>query len=176
MKFTTTFTDTAGKKYITGFRKLAPSIKTCAERKQSPFYEERFIQWRTFLFNEDDLKFKSDTLPNGDRYTLITKENSSRYLNQLRISVKKTRATLYPYPGEFVAEQAKQFVRISIQATITLITMKCWACSFLQEVYLPGLTFSYRKFKTDAYHLNLTGPKDMKIIPTVITISRLFRV
>ncbi len=162
MKFTyDDFTDTAGKKYITGFRKLAPSIKLVLKENNPLSTRERFIQWRTFLFNEDDLKFKSDTLPNGNRYTLITKENNSRYLNQLRISVKNTRA-LYPYQGEFVAEQAKQFVRLAFTGNYYFnynerlgANVRFFAGKF---IYLgsPSLT---EKFNTDAYHLNLTGPK-----------------
>lgn len=161
MKFTTDdFTDTANTKYTTGFRKLVPSFKFVLREKDILSTRERFIQWKTFLFDEDILKFKSDTFPNGNRFTKITKQSESRYLNQLRLVMRDSRA-LYPYSAELLAEQAKNFVRIAFTGNYHFnynselgVDVRVFAGKFF---YSGNLT-STKRIQTDPYHLNLTGP------------------
>jgi hypothetical protein len=160
MKFTTNdFTDTAGTVYRTGFRKLVPSIKFVLKEKDILSTRERFIQWKTFLFNEDDLNFKRDTFPNGNRFTKITKAKESRYLNQLRLVMRDGRA-LYPYSAELLAEQAKYFVRLAFTGNYYFnynekhgVDVRVFAGKFF---YAGNITNTAR-FQTDPYHLNLTG-------------------
>ncbi|MBX9781651.1 MAG: M1 family metallopeptidase [Chitinophagaceae bacterium] len=161
MKFTTDdFTDTANTKYTTGFRKLVPSLKFVLKEKNVLSTRERFIQWKTFLFDEDVLKFKSDTFPNGNRFTKITKQSESRYLNQLRLVVRDSRA-LYPYSAELLAEQAKNFVRIAFTGNYHFnynSELGADVRIFAGKFFYSGNVTSSKRIQTDPYHLNLTGP------------------
>lgn len=160
MKFTTNdFTDTAGTIYRTGFRKLVPSIKFVFKENDPLSTRERFIQWKTFLFNEDDLNFRRDTFSNGNRFTVIKKVKEERYLNQLRFVIRDTRA-LYPYSAELMAEQARNFVRLSFTANYHFnynekqgVDVRFFAGKFF---YTGNITTTAR-FQTDPFHLNLTG-------------------
>ncbi len=162
LKFTTdNFTDTANQTYITGFRKLSPSLKFVFAENNPRSTRERFIQWKTFLIAEDNLRFKSDTFPNGNRFINITKEQSSRYLNQLRFVIQDTRA-LYPYRGELMAEQTNDFVRLAFTGNYYFnynerlgANIRFFAGKF---IYLGERTIS-KAFATDPFHLNLSAPK-----------------
>nr|MBP6687451.1 hypothetical protein [Lacibacter sp.] len=162
LKFSTNdFVDTASQKYITGFRKIAPSLKFVFAEKNARSTRERFIQWKTFLLNEDDLRFRSDTFPNGNRYTEISTLSATRYLNQLRFVIQDKRA-LYPYRGELMAEQAKDFVRLAFTGNYYFnyneklgADIRVFAGKF---IYLGERTIT-KQFGTDPYHLNLSAPK-----------------
>jgi len=160
MKFTTNdFTDTAGTVFRTGFRKLVPSIKFVLKENDPLSTRERFIQWKTFLLEEDGLNFKRDTFPNGDRYTVITKGSESRYLNQLRFVVRDARA-LYPYSAELMAEQAKYFVRLSFTGNYYFNYNEKYGVDvrlFAGKFFYTGNITNTARFQTDPYHLNLTG-------------------
>jgi hypothetical protein len=162
LKFNTNdFVDTANQKYVTGFRKIAPSLKFVFTENNPRSTRERFIQWKTFLLDEDDLRFRSDTFPNGNRFTEISTTNASRYLNQLRFVIQDTRV-LYPYRGELMAEQAKDFVRLAFTGNYYFnyneklgADIRVFAGKF---IYLGERTIS-KQFGTDPYHLNLSAPK-----------------
>ncbi len=155
------FTDTAGTKYITGFRKFSAFVKFVLKENDPLSSRERFVQWKTFFFNEDNLHFKRDSLPNGNLYTKITKSQSDRYLNQLRFVVQDTRV-LYPYKAELLTEHAKDFVRLAFTGNYYFnyndhlgADVRVFAGKF---IYLGNKTTS-KQFLNDAYHLNLSGPK-----------------
>ena len=162
LKFSTNdFVDTANQKYITGFRKIAPSLKFVFAEKNPRSSREHFIQWKTFLLDEDDLRFRSDTFPNGNRFTKISTISASRYLNQLRFVIQDTRV-LYPYRGELMAEQAKDFVRLAFTGNYYFnyneklgADIRVFAGKF---IYLGERTIN-KQFGTDPYHLNLSAPK-----------------
>ncbi len=162
LKFSTNdFVDTANQKYITGFRKIAPSLKFVFAEKNPRSTRERFIQWKTFLLDEDDLRFRGDTFPNGNRFTEISTISASRYLNQLRFVIQDSRV-LYPYRGELMAEQAKDFVRLAFTGNYYFnyneklgADIRVFAGKF---IYLGERTIS-KQFGTDPYHLNLSAPK-----------------
>jgi hypothetical protein len=160
MKFTTNdFKDTAGITYRTGFRKLVPSIKFVLKEKDLLSTRERFIQWKTFLVDEDGLNFKRDTFPNGDRFTVITKTRESRFLNQLRFVVRDARA-LYPYSAELMAEQAQNFVRLSFTGNYYFNYNEKLGGNvrfFAGKFFYKGNITNSARFQTDPYHLNLTG-------------------
>jgi hypothetical protein len=162
LKFNTNdFVDTANQKYVTGFRKIAPSLKFVFAEKNARSTRERFIQWKTFLLDEDDLRFRSDTFPNGNRFTEISTISASRYLNQLRFVIHDSRV-LYPYRAELMAEQAKDFVRLAFTGNYYFnyneklgADIRVFAGKF---IYLGERTIS-KQFGTDPYHLNLSAPK-----------------
>jgi hypothetical protein len=162
LKFSTNdFIDTANQKYILGVRKITPTLKFVLKENNPRSTRERFIQWKTFFFEEDDLRFRSDTFPNGNRFLEISKLSASRYLNQLRFVIQDNRA-LYPYRGELMAEQAKDFVRLAFTGNYHFnyneksgADIRVFAGKFL---YLGDKTTT-KQFTTDPYHLNLSTPK-----------------
>lgn len=162
LKFNTNdFIDTANQKYVTGFRKISPTLKFVLAETNPKSTRERFVQWKTFLLDEDRLRFRTDTFPNGNRFTEITKTNAVRYLNQLRFVIQDSRV-LYPYRAELVTEQAKDFVRLAFTGNYYFnyndklgADIRVFAGKF---IYLGERTIS-KRFANDAYHLNLSGAK-----------------
>ncbi len=162
LKFNTgDFIDTANNKYVTGFRKVSPSLKFVLAEKNPRSTRERFIQWKTFFLNEDELRFRSDTFPNGNRFTEVKTIQTNRYINQFRYVVQNTRA-LYPYKAELVAEQGKEFIRLAVTGNYYFnynaslgADIRIFAGKF---IYLGSKTIS-KQFNTDPYHLNMSGPK-----------------
>src|SRR5207253_8978354 len=117
-----------------------------------------FIQWKTFLIGEQGLNFTRDTVQQID---IITYPIQSRYVNQLRFVFENNRI-LYPYKAVFKVEQGEGFARADITANYFFnypkgggMDLRFFAGKFL---YLGDRTL-YKQFKTDAYHLNMTGPK-----------------
>ena len=109
------FTDNDGKKTFLGFTKIVPGIKFTLKEKNPRSNFNRFIQFKSFLINEDGLRFYRDTvitLPGPD--TTITNKyrtiSENRTLNQLRFVIENNRV-LYPYSGELKIEQGKDFIR-----------------------------------------------------------------
>ncbi|HEX4957348.1 MAG TPA: M1 family metallopeptidase [Lacibacter sp.] len=160
MKFTTNdFTDTSGNVYRTGFRKIVPAIKFVLKENDPLSTRERYVQWKTFLLNEDDLNFKRDTFPNGNRFTTITNVSESRYLNQLRFVIRDSRA-LYPYSAELMAEQAKYFVRLTFNGNYYFNYNEKHGAEvrvFAGKFFYTGNITNTVRFQTDPFHLNLTG-------------------
>ncbi|MEQ1796868.1 MAG: M1 family metallopeptidase [Lacibacter sp.] len=162
LKFNTgDFIDTANNKYVTGFRKISPSLKFVLAEKNPRSTRERFFQWKTFFLNEDELRFRSDTFPNGNRFTEVKTIQTNRYINQLRYVVQNTRA-LYPYKAELLAEQGKDFIRLAVTGNYYFnynsklgADIRIFAGKF---IYLGSKTIS-KQFNTDPYHLNMSGPK-----------------
>lgn len=162
LKFNTNdFIDTANNKYVTGFRKISPSLKLVLVEKNPRSTRERFIQWKTFFLNEDEFRFRSDTFPNGNRFTEVKTIQTNRYINQLRYVVQNTRA-LYPYKAELLAEQGKEFIRLAVTGNYYFnynaklgADIRIFAGKF---IYLGSKTIS-KQFNTDPYHLNMSGPK-----------------
>lgn len=162
LKFSSnSFTDTAAHPYITGFRKLTPSLKFVFNEQNPRSTRERFIQWKTYLLYEDELRFRTDTFPNGNRFTEIRKLQTDRYINQLRFVVQDIRA-LYPYRAELQAEQSKEFVRLAFTGNYYFnyneklgADLRVFAGKFM---YLGTKTIT-KQFNTDPYQLNMTGPK-----------------
>jgi hypothetical protein len=154
------FTDTAGNIYRTGFRRFVPGFKINFKENNPRSTRERTLQWKTFLFSEDNLRFSRDTFDNGNIYTKIKIESSFRYLNQLKLTIKNSRA-LYPYRAEFQVEQAKDFVRLAFTGNYYFnfnkkqgAELRFFAGKFL---YLGNPSLSTR-FRNDRFHLNLSGP------------------
>ncbi len=153
------FTDTANNTYQLAFRKYVPSIKFVLKENNPLSTRERFIQWKTFLFNEDDLEFKRDTLPGGFRITRITEQPVNRYLNQLRFVIRDSRA-LYPYNAELLAEQAKNFVRIAFTGNYFFNYNEKQGVNvrfFAGKLFYTGNITNTQRFLTNRFHFNLTG-------------------
>ncbi len=156
------FTDDKNNKNFLGFRKIVPGLKFTFKEKNPKSERNRFIQFKTFLLNEDVLRFYRDTVISGIDTTITTKYNTtskSRTLTQLQFVLENNRV-LYPYRGELKIEQGKYFVRTAFTGNYFFnypkgggLTVRLFAGKFF---YTSPKTFT-RQFATDRYHLNMTG-------------------
>lgn len=157
------FTDENGKKTFLGFRKIAPGIRFTFREKSARTTMYRFIQFKSFLFGEDELRFWRDSIFTPTD-TIITNNygttKQNRTLQQLKFVIENNRA-LYPYRGELKIEQAEDFVRAAFTGNYFFnypkaggLNVRLFAGKFF---YTSSKTIS-KQFATDRYHLNMTGP------------------
>lgn len=156
------FTGDDGKKASLSFRKIVPGIKLTFKEKNPRSTFNRFIQFKTFLINEEGLRFYRDTAISGLDTTISTKFNvidEDRTLNQLRLVIENNRV-LYPYRGELKIEQGKDFVRTAFTGNYFFnypkeggLNVRLFAGKFF---YTSSKTF-IKQFETDRYQLNMTG-------------------
>jgi len=143
--------------------KVVPNIRLTLSQKNPRSTMNRYIQFKTYLFAEDGLRFYSDTIHNPPAPDTVvfkynkTKENS--VVNQLLLVAENYRV-LYPYRGELKIEQAKDFVRAAFTGNYFFnypkgsgLDLRIFAGKFF---YLGSKTFT-KQFNTDRYHLNMTG-------------------
>ncbi len=153
-----TYTDSTGKINYLRFAKIAPSIKFVFGNKNARSTFSKFIQWKTFIINEQQLLFKRDPVLQID---VISYPFKTRYLNQLQF-VAENKRKLYPYKAALQVEQGDGFVRTNFTGNYYFnyaegggINVRLFAGKFF---YTADKTF-LKQFETDRYHLNMTGPK-----------------
>lgn len=156
------YTDPDGKKNYLRFLKIVPGIRLTLGEKNLRNSLLRYIQFKTYLVNEDGLQFYRDTLISGTDTTISTKyriQSEHRTLNQLKIVFENNRA-LYPHRGELKIEQGKDFVRTAFTGNYFFnypkgggLDVRLFAGKFF---YTSSKTIS-KQFATDRYHLNMTG-------------------
>jgi hypothetical protein len=158
------FTDDDGKKVFLGFTKIVPGIKFALKEKNPRSNLNRFIQFKSFLINEDGLRFYRDTtitFPGPDtaistKYRTISEH---RTLNQFRLVIENNRV-LYPYSGELKIEQGKNFVRAAFTGQYFFNYVKEGGLDvrlFAGKFFYTGSKTISKQFATDRYHLNMTG-------------------
>lgn len=152
------YTDSTNKTNPQRFSKIVPSLKYVFANKNPRSSITKFIQWKTFLINEQGLLFTRDTINQVD---VITYPKESHYVNQLRFVIENNRV-LYPYKGELQFEQGEGFARAAFTGNYYFnyvkgggLDVRLFAGKFF---YLGDKTF-IKQFETDRYHLNMTGPK-----------------
>ncbi len=152
------FTDSTNTTHAQRFSKIVPSLKFVFANKNPRSSITKYLQWKTFLINEQDLLFTRDTVNQVDVITYPTK---SRYVNQLQFVIENNRV-LYPYKGALQVEQGKGFARVSFTGNYFFnyakgggMDVRLFAGKFF---YLGDKTF-INQFETGRYHLNMTGPK-----------------
>jgi hypothetical protein len=151
------FTDSTGAKNYLGFSKIVPSVKIIFRNKDPRSSVKKWVQWKTFFIQETALSFSKDTVLQQD---IITYPKTKRYLNQLSFTLENNRA-LYPYSANLTGQQAKDFLRFSFEGKYFFnypkgggMNARFFAGKFM---YLGSKTL-YKKFETERYHLNMTGP------------------
>ena len=152
------FTDSTNTTHTQRFSKIVPSLKYVFANKNPRSSITKFIQWKTFLINEQGLLFTRDTVNQVD---LISYPTASRYVNQLQFVLENNRV-LYPYKGALQIEQGEGFARLSFTGNYYFnyaksggMNVRLFAGKFF---YLGDKTF-IKQFETDRYQLNMTGPK-----------------
>lgn len=156
------FTDEDGNKTFMAFQKIVPGIKLTLKEKNPRSNFNRYIQFKTFLLDEDALRFYRDTVINGVDTTISNKYKTIREnatLNQLQFVIENNRV-LYPYRGELKIEQGKDFFRTAFTGKYFFnypkkggLDVRLFAGKFF---YTGSKTFT-KQFATDRYHLNMTG-------------------
>src|SRR6188768_1995205 len=102
-----------GDEVTAGFQKLVPGIRFTLNEKNVRGSRNRYIQWKSFLINEESFNISydsiftpTDTIINQNVNTI----SENRTLHQLKFVVENFR-TLYPYKAEFNIEHGKGFIR-----------------------------------------------------------------
>jgi hypothetical protein len=152
------FTDSTTKKNYLRFTKIVPSVKIIFANSNPQSQAIKYLQWKTFFIAEQGLQFTRDTINNVDNIAYPT---SSRYINQLQFAVENSRK-LYPYKVQLMLEQGESFARLAFTGNYYFnyakgggLDVRLFAGKFF---YLGDKTF-LKQAQTDAYHLNMTGPK-----------------
>ena len=152
------FTDSTN--FVTNLRfsKIVPAFKYVFSNKDPRSTITQYLQWKTFLITETKILFNRDTVRHID---IINYPKVSRYVNQLQFVLENNRI-LYPYKGIIQVEQADGFIRTDFNGNYFFnfpsgggMNVRLFAGKFF---YLGDKTIT-KQFTTDAYHLNLTGPK-----------------
>ena len=161
--FTTdSYEDAAGKKTYTGVRKLVPGFRLVLNEKDPRSNRLRYIQGKFFLFSEDGLRFRRDTVFNGpdtvvtDSYRKVT---ANRTLGQLNVVIENNRV-LYPYRADFKAEAGLDFARLTFTGHYFFNYSKGGGMGvrlFAGKFIYTGAETTAKQFSTDRYHLNMTG-------------------
>jgi hypothetical protein len=152
------FTDSVGKMTRLRFSRLVPSVRYVFGRSTSGNPATVWLQWKTFLIGEQKVDFSRDTVNNLD---LISFPRSGRYVNRIELVIENNRA-LYPFRYEVQADQGSKFMRLAFTGNYFFnyaagdgLRLRCFAGKFF---YLGSNNYLDR-FETDAYHLNMSGPK-----------------
>lgn len=152
------YMDSTGKKNYQPFSKIVPSIKFVFANKDPRSMVTKYLQWKTFFITETGLLFRRDTSLQID---VISYPKERRTINQLEFVFENNRV-LYPYKAALQAAQGDGFVRTDLAANYYFnyakgggMNVRFFAGKFF---YTTNKTF-LTQFKTDRYHLNMTGPK-----------------
>lgn len=148
-------------KLYLGLTRLVPSIKYTLYNKDLRSSEKISFQLRTFLLKQDNLQFKTITIPTGN-IDVVNKVAENTYINQLKIIWGNNRV-LYPYEANLTIDQGSNFIRAGFTGNYFFnytkgkggINARFFAGKFF---YLQSKNF-ITSYETDRYHLNLSGPK-----------------
>ena len=152
------FKDSTGKKNSQPFTKLVPSFKFTFANKDARSTLTKFIQWKTFFIQETGLLFTRDASSGLD---IISYPKENRTLNQLQFVMTDSRA-LYPYNFAGQIEQGEGFVRANVTGNYFFNYAKGGGLDvrlFAGKFFYTGDQDFLSQFRTDRYHLNMTGPK-----------------
>ncbi|MEO5999504.1 MAG: M1 family metallopeptidase [Chitinophagaceae bacterium] len=146
-------------KIYMGFRKIVPFVRLTFNEPDALKKSERFIQFKSFFINEDQLDFKQ-VINGSDTNNLVNLLSRNQVINQLKFVIKNQRV-LYPYRGELQVEQNKNFLRLAFTGNYYFnyanrqggIDARFFAGKFLYS----GAKTITKQFETDRYQLNLTG-------------------
>lgn len=156
------FRDTADRKLTMRFIKLVPGLRMSFRNNTPRQTVNKYLQWKTFLFQEQSLRITRDTTITGTDTILFLRyalPKSRRYLNQLDLVFENYRA-LYPYDFKFRVEQSQDFIRPTFTANYFFnyreggLQFRFFAGGFL---YLGEKTIR-KQFRNDRFFLNMTGP------------------
>ena len=145
------------------FQKVVPGIRLTLNQKNARSNMSRYIQWKSFLINEESFRISYDSVftpPDTIINQHVNLVSENRTLHQLKFVFENFRA-LYPYKAEFNIEHGKDFVRTAFTGNYFFnypkeggFDVRVFAGKFF---YLGSKTYT-KQFDTERYHLNMTGP------------------
>ncbi|HUC80276.1 MAG TPA: hypothetical protein VMR70_05135, partial [Flavisolibacter sp.] len=156
------FSDNENIKHQMRFVKLVPGLKFTLKEANPRSTVNKFIQWKTFLFNEQSLRVSIDSIFSPTDTTIrfnYTTPSQNRYLNQLQFGYQNFRA-LYPFDVTLQVEQAQDFIRTALTANYFFNYAKGGGLSvrfFAGKFNYLGEKTIQKQFANDRYHLNMTG-------------------
>lgn len=152
------FTDSTGKRNQLPFTKITPSITYRLGNKNPTSTQSTLIRWKTSIIEETTVSFSRDTILQTN---LIQYPKKQRILHQLQLALEDFRV-LYPWSAVFQADKGKNFARIQFTGNYFFnypsqggLSMRVFAGKFFYTGNKNYLT----EYQTDAYHLNMSGPK-----------------
>ena len=153
------YTKDDGSKLYLGIIRIVPSIKLTLYNKDIISKQKFTIRARSFIMNEDELRFNTIYTPTDTTY-IIDKASVNKTINQLSFTAEDNR-TLYPYSASLVLDQGKDFLRAGLTAKYYFnygssgkgLQARFFAGKFF---YLTPKTF-FKQFETERYQLNLSG-------------------
>ena len=151
-----------GDEVVARFRKIVPGIRFTLHEKNPRKSINRYIQWKSFLIDEDAFRVSYDSVFTPTD-TIVTQNVKTividRTLHQLKFVVESFRV-LYPYKAELNIEQGKNFVRAAFTGNYFFnypkkggLALRLFAGKFF---YINDPTL-LEKFNTDRYKLKLTS-------------------
>ncbi len=152
------FKDSTDIKNPLQFSKIVPSLQYFFGEKDARSTTSVSVLFKTFLISETEISFSKDIVTGKET---IAYPKAKRYINQLQFLLENKRI-LYPYNATLQAEQGDGFVRTAFTGNYYFnypqgggLNVRLFAGKFF---YTKDKTF-FNQFKTDRYHLNLSGPK-----------------
>ena len=152
-----------GEEVTASFQKVVPGIRFTLKQKNARGSLNRYIQWKTFLINEESFRISYDSVftpPDTIINQTVNTVSDNRSLHQLKFVIENFRV-LYPYKAEFNIEHGKDFIRTGFTGNYFFNYPKQGGLDlrlFAGKFFYPGSKTSTKQFATDRYHLNMTGP------------------
>lgn len=147
-------------KLYLAFKKFAPFIRLTFQEPDALKKTMRYIQFKSFFISEDQLDFKQ-IINGSDTSNLVNLKSLNQNINQLKFEIRNPRV-LYPYSGELIVEQNKNFYRAAFTGNYyfnyTNSQGGLGARIFAGKFFYNGAETSSKQFETGRYHLNLTAP------------------
>jgi hypothetical protein len=153
-----TYQDSTNAMHYLRFSKIVPAVRFTFANRNPRSTITKFIQWKTFYIKEQGLLFSRDTTQQID---IITYPVATRYVNQVQFVIENNRV-LYPYRGALQVDQGYGFARINFTGNYYFNYVKGGGMNvrlFAGKFFYLGEKTITKQFSTDAYHLNMTGPK-----------------
>ena len=149
-----------GNKLYLGMSRIVPSVKLTLYNKDLTERDKWIFQFRSFILNEDQLRFNTVTTPT-DTFDIVDKAAKNSLINEVKITYENNRK-LYPYNANLTIDQGDKFLRAGLTANYFFnykqegkgLNARFFAGKFF---YLTPKTFISSN-ETDRYHLNMSGP------------------
>lgn len=156
-------TDGENRQTILSYTKWVPGLKFTFREKNNQSSIYRYLQLKSYLFQEEQFSFMADTSINGMDTTInfrTSKAKTNRQLVQLKLVLENNRA-LYPWQANFLAEAGKNFIRLGFTGNYFFNYAKAGGLSvrvFAGKFIYTSPKTTLKQFETDRYHLNMSGP------------------
>lgn len=156
------FKDDFNTNHINTYTKIVPKARITFKKKNPRSNLNKYIQFKSFFFAEDEFRFFADTVVNGsDTITGIRALNAkdNRTLQQIKFVIENNR-TLYPYRGELNIEKGRDFARAAFTGNYFFNYPKGGGLKvrlFAGKFFYTSSKTTAKQFATDRYHLNMTG-------------------